>query len=352
MKRFYTIISAAVLLFSGCEEFQPVFTGTYADPEYVEPVNMVANTTIAELKDKYVQNGRKPVVIVDDLIIAGQVTTSDQVGNFYKTFYIQDESAGIEIKVGKNGLYNEYKIGQWVYVKCAGLTVGDYHGMINIGYQKDVDSEYETSYLEHSYLIDNHIFKGPMGEEVLPKEITASELSLTENLGRYVTIRDLTYANEILLLFYHNPNLSGAKKKEAVNRFFASTDQGEAPKTYNVTTWALSEQLFKKHLYAGDFDDVERQDDAKKTSDYKTVDENGNVTYDIIPTAYSVSQYFNMAGKQVQVRSSGFARFSDLEIDPEVRAGNKKVDFTGILTEYDSKAQFTIIDMNGVVVHD
>lgn len=352
MKNFYTIIFAAAVLFAGCQEFEPVFTGTYADPEYVEPVNMVANTTIAELKELYVKNGRKPVVVTDDVIIAGQVTTSDQVGNFYKTFYIQDESAGIEIKVGKNGLYNEYKVGQWVYIKCTGLTVGDYHGMINLGYQRDVDSEYETAYLEHSYIIDNHIFKGPMGEPVAPREVTVSELSKSENLGRYVTIRNLTYGNEIFLLFYHNPNLSGAAKKDPTNRFFASTDYNESPKTYNVTTWALSEKLFKQHLYNGDFDDVYRQDDAVKTSDYKTVDENGNVTYDIIPTAYSVSQYFKMGNTPVQVRSSGFARFSDLEIDPEVRAGTKKVDFTGILTEYDSKAQFTIIDMSGVEIHD
>ena len=54
------------------------------------------------------------------------------------------------------------------------------------------------------------------------------------------------------MLFYHNPNLSGEAKKAATNRFFASTDYNEAPKTYNITTWALSEQLFKQQLYKGD----------------------------------------------------------------------------------------------------
>ena len=96
------------------------------------------------------------------------------------------------------------------------------------------------------------------------------------------------------------------------------------------------------------YDQATLQDDSKYVYEFK----NEDGSYDIGTTAYSVSQYFDMNGRQVQVRSSGFARFSDLEIDPEVLAGNKKVDFTGILTEYDAKAQFTIIDMDGVFIHD
>ena len=147
-------------LLAGCEEFQPVFTGQYDDPEYVEPVEMKATVTISELKDMYTANGRKPITITGNVVIAGQVTTSDKVGNLYKSLYIQDETAGIEVKIGKNGLYNEYRLGQWIYVDCEGLTVGDYNGMIQIGYS-DPTGEYETSYMEHSSIIDTHVFKGP-----------------------------------------------------------------------------------------------------------------------------------------------------------------------------------------------
>ena len=116
-----------------------------------------------------------------------------------------------------------------------------------------------------------------------------------------------------------------------------------------MTTWALSEQLFKKLLYQGNFDDVDRQDGLKYTRDYIERDANGNVTKcDIIPTAYAVSQYFKMGSTEVQVRSSGFARFSDVEIPQEVLNGSASVTFTGILTEYDGEAQFTIIDLSGV----
>ncbi len=344
MKLRNILTSAVVLVsFAACEEFQPVFTGTYDEPEYVEPVVMKANTTISELKDMYTAN-KGPVTITKNVIIGGQVTTSDKVGNLYKSLYIQDETAGIELKIGKNGLYNEFKPGQWVYVDCAGLTVGDYNGMIQIGY-KDPTGEYETSYLEHQYIIDAHIYKGAYGDPVEPKVITESDLKKKENLGRLVTIKDLKYDNAIFLLIYVNPNLSGEAKKAATNRIFIDEEVGH---NWGVDTWAMSETLFKTYLEAGNFDNAELQNGSKKVSDFK----NEDGTYSIIPTAYSVSQYFKMGKTAVQVRSSGFARFSDEKIPADVVSGKKKIDFTGILTDYQGSPQFTLIDLDGVNVHE
>ncbi len=338
-------IAAALAIFASCEEFQPVFTGTYDDPEYIEPVDMSreVNTTIAQLKDMYSAK-KGPVTIAGNVVIGGQVTTSDKVGNLYKSLYIQDETAGIELKLGKNGLYNEFKLGQWVYVQCDGLTVGDYNGMIQIGYS-DPTGEYETSYMEHQYIIDNHVFKGEYADPVEPKVITEADLKKKENLGRLVTIKDLKYGNAIFLLIYVNPNLSGEAKKVATNRIFIDEEVGH---NWGVDTWAMSESLFKSYLEAGNFDSAELQDGSKKVSDFK----NEDGTYSIIPTAYSVSQYFKMGKTDVQVRSSGFARFSDEKIDADVLAGRKKIDFTGILTEYQGSAQFTLIDLGGVNVHE
>ena len=154
MKRIYIILFAAVALLTGCEEFQPVFTGKYPEPEQKEPEVMTATHTIAELAGMY--KLLKPWKIDQNIVIAGQVSTSDQPGNFYKTFYIQDETGGMEIKVGRNGLYNEYKPGQTVYIKCEGLTLGMYgyksnygNGMVQLGYEKNPNDKYETSYMEH-----------------------------------------------------------------------------------------------------------------------------------------------------------------------------------------------------------
>ncbi|MBO5809061.1 MAG: hypothetical protein J6R15_06905 [Bacteroidales bacterium] len=339
MKRIYMILLAAAL-FAGCEEFQPVFTGKYPDPKpqvlYTDS-DFGTITTIAALKDKYAENGSKPYIVQEQCVIKGQVTTSDQVGNLYKSLYIQDETAGIEIKIGKNGLYNEYKLGQWLYIDCTGLTVGDYNGMINVGYA-DPSGEYETAYLEHAYIIDAHVFKGEYADPVEPVVVTEADLHKKVNLGRLVTIKDLKYDNHIFILAYVDPN--GNRKDYTNNGIFIDE---EGPDNYGVTTWACSEQKWKEYLLAGNFDDVAVAG--------TTV---GNLlrTTGIGSMAYSVSQYFKMGKTDVQVRSSGYARFADTEIPEAVLDGSATVTFTGILTEYKGAAQFTLIDLDGVTKAD
>lgn len=343
MKRIHTFILAAAALFVGCEEFQPVFTGKYDDPEYQKiytDADFESFTSIAEVKDMYVANGSKPYKIQETCVIKGQVTTSDQVGNLYKTLYIQDETAGIEIKIGKNGLYNEYKLGQWLYVDCTGLTVGDYNGMINIGYE-DPTGEYETGYLEHQYVIDYYIYKGAYDTPVKPVVVTEDELHNKENLGRLVTIENLKYDNHIFILAYVDPN--GDRKDYNNNGIFIDE---EGPDNYGVTTWACSESKWKEYLTAGNFDSVEAP--GGTVGKYR----NPDGTYSIGSMAYSVSQYFKMGSTDVQVRSSGYARFADTEIPSEVIDGTATVTFTGILTEYKGAAQFTLIDLDGVLKAD
>ncbi len=351
MKRIYTIFFAAAALLAGCEEFQPVFTGKYPEPDK-ERIYTDADfggaekiKTIAQAKALYTTPGN-PYKVVDDFVIKGKVTTSDKEGNLYKTLYIQDETAGIELKIGKNGLYNEYRLGQTVYVNLKGLTVGDYRGMINIGYTKNDGDKYETSYMEHYQIIDTHIFKGEPGSPVEPKPIIESQVTDPVNLGRLVTISDLTYSDMIFILAYVDYN--AAHDDYANNGIFIDE---EWKNNKRVVSWAVSEQLWKEHLYSGIFDDVKagigtvgsyrKEVDDPLTGGKKTV-------YDISTSAYSVSQYFKMpGGTSIQVRSSGYAKFSDTKIPAEVVNG-AKVTFTGILTIYDDKYQMTLIDLDGV----
>ena len=86
----------------------------------------------------------------------------------------------------------------------------------------------------------------------------------------------------------------------------------------------------------------------EKEVGYKETRDNGEVYYHIGSMAYSVSQYFTMGSKGVQVRSSGYARFADTKIPAEVLDGKETVTLTGILTKYKGEAQFTLIDLDGV----
>ena len=358
MKRIYTILFAAVAVLTGCEEFQPVFTGKYPNPEYKEPQALEATHTIAELAAMYKS---VPWKIDQDIIIAGKVSTNDQPGNFYKSFYIQDETGGMEIKAGRNGLYNEYKPGQTVYVKCNGLTLGMYgfkegnyggQGMVQVGYE-DPTGEYETSYLEHPVLVDNHIIKGALGDPVEPIVLSESQLpgandyqKTNQYLGKLVTLKGLKYANETFTLLYLDSNQN---KKESKNRIFLS-DQ-----TWGVTTWAMSEAKMKEYLHSGAWDSCKlgnANDQNYGTVGDRKVVENGEVSYPTIEkAAYSVSQYFKMGSKEIQIRTSGYSKFSDTEIDPQVLSGAKTVDVTGILTMYQGSIQFILIDLDGVKIN-
>jgi hypothetical protein len=364
MKRIYIIILTAATLFAGCEEFQPVFTGRYENPPMQDVVvdgeGIEATHTIAQLVAMY---KGVPWVIDKDVVIAGKVSTTDQPGNFYKSFYIQDETGGMEIKVGRNGLYNEYKLGQTVYVRCEGLTLGMYgfkdgnyggQGMVQVGYA-DPTGEYETSYLEHQILADMHILKGAYGDPLTPVVLTESQLpgandtqKINPYLGTLVTLKGLKYANETFTLLYLDSNQN---KKDSKNRIFLSD------KTWGVTTWAMSKSKMQEYLHSGMWDDCKlgnaNDQNYGTVGDRKVVDEKtGEVSYpDIEKAAYSVSQYFKMGNKEIQIRTSGYCKFSDTELDPDVLSGKATIDVTGILTLYQGSIQFILLDLNGVVVN-
>ena len=364
MKKIVTIL-ALIIALTACnslrEEFQPVFTANYDAPEAVAPAHLTSNITISDLCKLYKQG--QPWNIDRDLIIEGKVSTTDQPGNFYKSFYIQDETAGIEIKMGKNGLYNTYKEGQTVYVRCFGLTLGMYgfksgnyggQGMVQIGYE-DPTGSYETAYLESSYLIDSHVFGGELGEKVKPVVITEKQLPKTydnqatnEFVGKLVTLKGLKYANQVFCLIYINSNKD---KTMSPNRIFLS-DQ-----TWGVTTWAMSENKFKEYLDSGVWDSVK----IGNANDYNygTV---GNPSSQGFATskaeirahsaAYSVSQYFTMGSTEIQLRTSGYSKFGDAEIPQSVLDGSATVDITGILTLYQGSIQVSVNSLDDIVVND
>lgn len=348
-KIFYAIgtFAAALTLLASCDEWGPVFTGDYGKADVYKPVTLTPNKTIMELKSLY---KNAPVKIEDGIIIGGQVISEDRSGNIYKSIYIQDATGAIEVKIGKNSLYNDYKLGQWVYVKCSGLTLGAYNGMIQLGYE-DASGEYETSYLDVQYIIDTHIFRGELDTPLAPKKVAESDLLKEENLGCYVEIDGLKYGSvknpkgEIFCLIYVD---SSKDKKSNSNRIFlSSTDNDNKPvkdPSWGIKTWAMSKQGFISYLNSGVFDAGRLKDNSKPISDPElksALIKNAD--------AYAVSQYFRMGSTDVQVRTSGYAKFADTQIDQKILNG-AEVNLRGILTKFDGKPQFTLIDLNGVEI--
>lgn len=83
--------------------------------------DMCANVPLAGYKE-----------ITEDYVIKGKVISSDQAGNVYKSVYIYDGTAGIELKLMVSN-YVYYQVGQTLYVKLKGLAIGNYRYMLSVG---------------------------------------------------------------------------------------------------------------------------------------------------------------------------------------------------------------------------
>lgn len=353
----YTMLIAFVCLLSSCEEFGPAFTDNYSNYKQetiykesdMKDMGMT-RITISDLKAVY-ESVMTPVNISENWYIKGQVVSSDSAGNFYKSIFIQDETSGIEIKFGKYNLFNEYRMNQWVYVKLRDLTVGAYYGSVQVGF-KDESGKYETSYIEVQRIIDTHVFRGEMGQKVQPATLTEDDLKdawKARCCGTLVKLNGLTHAGEIFCLLYRNPALPSElkDKNHGWERVFLSGKQ------WGVTTWAMSENKFEEYLNSGIWDTAVQAagepDGADGTKPVKTVAEM-RANNEFVPSAYTVSQYFKFGDSKIGVRSSGYAKFSDLDIDPEILNGQRTVNMTGVITYYSSSSefQFTISSIEDV----
>ena len=328
-----------------------MFTGTYRAPDEREPEMAAVNTTIAGLKQRYLDNGGKAVEFTDHVVIGGQVVSSDRSGNVYRELYIQDETGAISVKVGKSSLYSDYREGQWVYVDCKGLTLGSYSGMPQLGIE-DESGEYDTAYIDAQYLINTHIFRGREAQRPEPRVLTAAEVKQaladggfkSDVWGSLVTLKGLTYGAKA--------EYSGDSYKRIFAILYIGDDQSNrvflSDRTYGVTTWAMSKNKVLEHIAAGDFDGVSTQGGSKVE---------GELLETLIAGASPVtmSQYFSFADVPVQIRTSGYARFADTEIpaavigDPSAStADGAPIEVTGLLTIYNGAAQFTLLDVDDV----
>ena len=187
MKRFSLFLFSTILLFSCVkQEFD-------APPAEGKTTNLTANKTIKELKATHVTGAFE--TISEDWIIEAVVVADDQSGNYYKTIVIQDATAGIDVKLNANSLYNNYPIGRKVYIKLKGLVLGDYNGLIQLGggISKDKNGNDQLAYIEE-LLIPNYLYKGERNQFVTPKVVKIAELT-PDMVSTLVTLKDVQFTD-------------------------------------------------------------------------------------------------------------------------------------------------------------
>lgn len=136
MKRIYSIsiiLLALILSLGSCKKWEaPEFQA----PEYT---GKKANKTIADIKARHTQMNMNVTDSIcqysgERFIVKAVVVSSDEGGNCYKYITVQDKTGGIEIAIDQSSLFNEYPVGQIVYINCDGLVVGDYNNKFQIGW--------------------------------------------------------------------------------------------------------------------------------------------------------------------------------------------------------------------------
>ncbi|NOZ34905.1 MAG: hypothetical protein GXO80_06370 [Chlorobi bacterium] len=168
MNKYIKIISifsiSLILLLSACVK------NDFTKPaKAVYNPNIKATTTIQELKNL---NTNELTLIDTNVIIKGTVIANDKSGNLYKSIFIQDSTAGIQISLDAYNLCNKYHTGDLIYVKCNGLYIGKYGGQIQLG------ADYEGSVGRIAEpLIDSYLIKSDGGIPIVPKTINLSAVN-------------------------------------------------------------------------------------------------------------------------------------------------------------------------------
>ncbi len=160
-------------------------------PVTIQDIGFSPNSSIAELKSKYVPG--QFITILNDLLIHAIVVADDKSGNFYKTIVIQDSTGGIELKINRSaGLYTDYPVGMKIGLKCKGLTIGDYNGLIQLGLGTYKDGNFTNLSGIESALVDQYVFKGPKNQPIIPKKKTILTLT-AQDLSTLIELNDVEF---------------------------------------------------------------------------------------------------------------------------------------------------------------
>lgn len=112
------------------------------------------NITISALHDMW---RGKCVVINEDIVIRGEVTSDDSAGNFYRTFTIRDITGGAEIWAGPTDIHNIYPAGCNVTISLRGCAMDERNGVLQIGLPAEEYDYDELGYFQSALLLDRHI---------------------------------------------------------------------------------------------------------------------------------------------------------------------------------------------------
>lgn len=163
--------------------------------------------TIANLKGLFV-NGQV-TEITSNIYVKGYVSSSDQSGNFYKEFFIQDSptnpTAAIKVVTEFIDSYNKYNFGREIYINLKGLFIGEVRsgdGVIAIGGDRNLDNEVENLSITQT---QNAVLRSATTEEMMPLTVTFTAIS-NAHIGLFIKVDNAHFPSTLAGKTYHDSN--------------------------------------------------------------------------------------------------------------------------------------------------
>ena len=146
-----------------------------------------------------------PLEIDEDIELNVQVIANDRFGTFNNTLVVSDITGGIEIKVSGDELYTQFPVGQNIKIRCKGLTLGDYGGVVQLGTASN-SPQYETSFIPVS-MIQAHLIKiNQTIDYVYPIKVTIDNIE-PRHVSSLIMIENVQFIDEELTLPWCNLNM-------------------------------------------------------------------------------------------------------------------------------------------------
>ncbi|OSY87178.1 hypothetical protein WH52_13020 [Tenacibaculum holothuriorum] len=214
INKFNIILAAVVasIVFTSCVDNNDYTVPTIIGDEENTSLNAILDSiatkdtwnliSIADVKAKY-NSGDAPVKIETNDVVKGYVVSSDQSGNFYREFYIQDApenpTAGLKVIVNLTNNYSKFNFGREVYISLKDLYLGETNsrdGITTVAGRVKTSDTNEVDVISENQMV-NHIFRAATTATIVPKTISLSELSSTP-VGTYVRVNNAFFSDALV----------------------------------------------------------------------------------------------------------------------------------------------------------
>jgi len=199
---YASLFALAAFLLSGCikDDFDAPETNCLDQGQ-----NITSIISIADLKAGYNNSA-----IDIDAYVKAVVSASDQSGNIYKEFYVQDASGALAVSVDVTNAYTKFPVGRTIYINLNGLYLAN--GDIGYGLDGSFVSRIPALF------IDDFIIRGACGTPVAPIQVTIDNLPGVE-VGMLVEIIDVEFEQGLDGVTYAN-----AVTQQSENRYIQDCD--------------------------------------------------------------------------------------------------------------------------------